>query len=274
MPAASLHQAQMTPPIRKKHNRRHSDRVRSTSDSSDSGSDEPEQTVHATKIMPSGIPRPITQRKKSSVDPSAPSTPLANRKPTTSHAPSSFSPFGAFARPSPANRRRRGSMRSPTPEEEPSPDNRPMPTRLLSQTSIGRTSPPWSSETSPTASHFEIESRSFHRGMTPEQLDDDDEEAVEADQSLQPAHMGESEADEDEDQVEDDLVKLRNDSLNPRLSRISVSLARLPCANVRPSQPHLYVPRMTSSKRSKSKIPSWEESSRKPRSSWPSWGMS
>lgn len=110
--------------------------------------------------------------------------------------------------------------------------------------------------------------------MTPEQLDDDDEEAAEANQSLQPAHMVESEADEDEDQVEDDLVKLRNDSLNPRLSRISVSLARLPCANVRPSQPHLYVPRMTSSKHYKSRTPSWEESSRKPRSSWPSWGMS
>jgi len=56
--------------------------------------------------------------------------------------------------------------------------------------------------------------------MTPEQAGDDDD-AEEADRSLHPGHMSESEADEEIDHVEE---KLRNDSPNPRLSRISVSL--------------------------------------------------
>jgi hypothetical protein len=266
MPLGSLHKAQATPPMPRKHSRRHSDRVKSSSDSSDSGSDEQlDKTVHANKIMPSGIPRPISHRNKTSQDPSAPTTPLAGRKPTPTFAPSSFSPFGGgFARPSPINRRRRGSMRSPTPEEDQSPDNRPLPTRHLSQTSIGRTSPPWSRETSPTTAHFEIESRSFHRGMTPDQAGDDDD-AEEADQSLHPGHMSESEADEEIDHVEE---KLRNDSLNPRLSRISVSLYSLCGTDVRLNQLHPFVPRMTSSKYCKSTMTSWDESSKKPRNSW------
>jgi hypothetical protein len=243
MPLGSLHKAQATPPMPRKHSRRHSDRVKSSSDSSDSGSDEQlDKTVHANNIIPSGIPRPISHRNKTSQDPSAPTTPLAGRKQTPTFAPSSFSPFGGgFARPSPINRRRRGSMRSPTPEEDQSPDSRPLPTRHLSQTSIGRTSPPWSRETSPTTAHFEIESRSFHRG-----------------------HMSESEADEEIDHVEE---KLRNDSLNPRLSRISVSLDILCGADDRLNQLHPSVPRMTSSKYCKSTMTSWDESSKKPRNS-------
>jgi predicted RNase H-like nuclease (RuvC/YqgF family) len=59
--------------------------------------------------------------------------------------------------------------------------------------------------------------------MTPEQAGDEDD-AEEADQALHPGHMSESEADEEIDHVEE---KLRNDSLNPRLSRISVSLYSL-----------------------------------------------
>ena len=267
MPMGSLHKAQATPPMPHKHNRRHSDRVKSPSDSSDSGSDEQvDKTLLAKKTMPSGIPRPISHRNKNSID-AAPSTPLAGRKPTSTFAPSSYSPFGGFARPSRMNRRRRGSMRSPTPEEEQSPDSRPLPTRHLSQTSLGRTSPPWSSEASPTASHFEIESRSFHRGMTPEQANDDDDDAEEADMSLRAGHMSESEADEEIDQVENDIVKLRNDSLNPRLSRISVCHDLVNITDVRPNQLHPFVLRMTSSRACKSITMSWDESSKRPRSS-------
>jgi hypothetical protein len=260
MPLGSLHAAQSTPPMPRKHNRRHSDRVKSSSDSSDSGSDEPlDKTVHANKIMPSGIPRPISHRNKTSLDPSAPTTPLAARKP-----PSSYSPFGGgFARPSPINRRRQGSVRSPTPEEEQSPESRPLPTRHLSQTSLGRTSPPWSSETSPTSSRFEIETRSFHRGMTPEQAGVDDD-AEEADQSLHHGHMSESEADEEIDHVEE---KLRNDSLNPRLSRISVCPLPWNIADIRLNQRHPFVPRMTSYRYCKNITMSWDGNSRRPRSS-------
>ena len=265
MPLGSLHRAQATPPMSRKQSRRHSDRVKSPSDSSDSGSDEQlDKTVHVNRTMPSGIPRPISHRNKTSLNPSAPSTPLAGRKQTPTFAPSSFSPLGGgFARPSPINRRRRGSMRSPTPEEDQSPDNRPLPTRHLSQTSVGRTSPPWSRESSPTTAHFEIESRSFHRGMTPDHAGDQDD-ADEADQSLHPGHMSESEADEEIDHVEE---KLRNDSLNPRLSRISVRLRILVSADARLNQLPPFVIRMTSFNYCKNTMTSWDESSKKPRNS-------
>jgi hypothetical protein len=64
--------------------------------------------------------------------------------------------------------------------------------------------------------------------MTPEQADADD--AENADLSLRGEAMSEPDADEDVDQVDDDLIKMHNDSLNPRLSRISVS--------------HVFVPRL------------------------------
>lgn len=219
MPLASLDQS--APPVPTRQNRRHSDRVRSPSDSSGSESEElvlgdKPAPAPPARVLASGIPRPVARRNKASF--AAPETPSADR----THAPSSFSPFGAFARPSPMSRRRRGSMRSPTPEAEEEP---PSFTRQISSSSIGRTSPPWSgsqdSATSPTATTFNVESRSYHRGMTPDHADHDDEDA--ADRSLDVGRMSEDEAEEGYDQVEGDIQRV-NDSLNPRLSRISVCL--------------------------------------------------
>jgi hypothetical protein len=99
--------------------------------------------------------------------------------------------------------------------------------------------------------------------MTPEQAGDDDD-AEEAEQSLHTGHMSESEADEEVDHVEE---KLRNDSLNPRLSRISVSDHILYDADARLNQLHPFVLRMTSSRFCKSTMTSWDESSKKPRNS-------
>lgn len=57
--------------------------------------------------------------------------------------------------------------------------------------------------------------------MTPDHATQEDEDA--ADRSLQVGQMSDAEADEVYDQVEEDIKRV-NDSLNPRLSRISASL--------------------------------------------------
>lgn len=260
MPLAAIDQS--TPPVSTKPHRRHSDRVRSPSDSSGSESDEAARLDHpapAPRVLASGIPRPVARRNKHSSS-AAPETPVAARSPT--HAPSSFSPFGAFARPSPMNRRRRGSMRSPTPEAEEDHPSFDQPVRHPSSSSIGRISPSWSGQgnaTSPTAPQFDFETRPYHRGMTPEQGDDED--AEEAGQS-------DDDAEEEFDRVEEDLRRA-NDSLNPRLSRISVRpiiCPRTPLIN-RPNPLPPSEHRTTSFRLCKSRIPSWAESSRKPRSS-------
>jgi hypothetical protein len=120
-------------------------------------------------------------------------------------------------------------MRSPTPEADDDHPSFDQPTRHTSSSSIGHTSPPWSgsqgSANSPTAAKFDIEPRSFHRGMTPDQADDDD--ADEAERSLRPGVMSDDHADEEFDRVEEELRR-NNDSLNPRLSRISVCPVLLP----------------------------------------------
>jgi epoxyqueuosine reductase QueG len=61
--------------------------------------------------------------------------------------------------------------------------------------------------------------------MTPDQADEDD--ADEAERSLRPGVMSDDHADEEFDRVEEELRR-NNDSLNPRLSRISVCPVLLP----------------------------------------------
>ena len=196
----------------------------------------------------SNIPRPVVPRVKKLSDPARLESPLAIRRRGSQQPPSSYSPFGAFSRPSPASRRRRGSTES-SPGAETGNDllygsrstSQPR-HRTVSQESMRASSPLWSgSQSSHPASPLSPKFPSFQTSISragsaqpasPQDATDLEQTdiSVQADdlelEGLDAASM----AEEETDQVDDDLAGPGlhlEDSLNPRLSRISVC-ARLP----------------------------------------------
>lgn len=241
-----MREAQLTPPVKVRSTRRHSDRVRSPSDSSGSDSDMGARArkISGTAAFPEGpsqmissIPRPVAQRAHhlSRTGPSHDIHKDARRK-GNQQPPSAYSPFGAFARPSPASRRRRGSTESaPAADVMSDESSYPRPTsqtrvRKISQPSLRASSPLWSgsqpsnpgSPLFPTFNTHRQQSRSWDDEIaTLEEKDVDD-----ADHSLDLDDQGATVALEELDQLGDDLssdLGQQNGSLNPRLSRISVS---------------------------------------------------
>lgn len=245
MPTFAMQAAQMTPPTMNKPNRRQSDRVRSPSDSSSSDSDDQTRVRQTSMSKPfphgsaregSNIPRPVAQRVKKLSDPSRLDSPLAVRRRANQQPPSSYSPFGAFSRPSPANRRRRGSAESnPGPDTTADLDSRPPSqarVRKVSQPSMRSNSPLWSGSqpSDPSSPLFPTFTGQFRSMSGDAQLDTvEGDELDEAEMSLELQHTGNSDPSEELDQVGDDLGGMlhSHDSLNPRLSRISVSVSHL-----------------------------------------------
>ena len=233
----------MTPPTMSKPNRRHSDRVRSPSDSSSSDSDDQTRVRQTSMSKPfplgsvhegSNIPRPVAQRVKKLSDPSRLDSPLAVRKRGNQQPPSSYSPFGAFSRPSPANRRRRGSAGS-NPGPDTADDLEPRPpsqsrVRKVSQPSMRSSSPLWSgSQPSDPSSPLFPTLPTQHRSFTGEsQLDIvEGDDLEEADLSLELQQTGNSDPSEELDQLGDEVLGGHlhgHENSNSRLGRISVSV--------------------------------------------------
>jgi len=247
LPPTSFRAAQSTPsqPIRP--NRRQSDRIRSPSDSSESESDE-DTTARSTQpkttqpksapFPPSGIPVPVGHRpfppvrQKTLSDSSRLDSPLAARFRNGTGPPSAFGGAGGFARPSPANRRRRGSaggthaadtngMTSPNFGAA-----RPF-GRSTSSSSLGMTRPLWkeksqSQPTSPISPTHALDHTSFHlRAATPEEGRDGVDLVKNHVQPARQIRDDDGEVDEvDADIVRQDLSIIG--PLDPRLSRISV----------------------------------------------------
>lgn len=243
MPHSAIRDAQGTPPVRQ--SRRHSDRVRSPSDSSGSDSDQSTRKASGPQPFPVGssftsnIPRPVVPRVKKLSDPARLESPLAVRRKGAQQPPSAYSPFGAFSRPSPASRRRRGSADS-SPGMETGNDLYPRSgsqqrQRTVSQESMRASSPLWSgSQSSHPASPLSPlfpQHPTSRVGLQAEVHDSADID--EADLSLQAEGTAAEDADaasiaeEEADRVEEDLTGLHpDDLLNPRLSRISVRVLR------------------------------------------------
>ncbi|WWC59592.1 uncharacterized protein I303_102149 [Kwoniella dejecticola CBS 10117] len=246
MPPSSFKAAQATPDQPISRRRRHSDRIKSPSDSSSSSSGDEDnarprgqrQTSAPPRTFPSNpnaAPAPPKGwqpiRKKTLSDPNrsdgSVNSPLSSR---VRGAPPSA--YGGFARPSPASRRRRGSSGAPEQYEDdrksPEPSNIP---RSLSSASIAMTSPPaWqtrydSRPTSPSSTADEVDNTSFHsRAKSPGTEGDDEADHAEMD-TFVPAGQHEEEEDvhEELDEIDLDIMGqgLRSDTMNPRLSRIS-----------------------------------------------------
>lgn len=246
MPPSSFQDT--TPLQRQTHRRRHSDRIRSPSDSSSSGSDDEsleallpprsERQASApadTLIFPSTAShtpatRPtIADRRKKTLSDSKLESPLTARV-RGGGPPSAFGYGGAgFARPSPASRRRRGSTSSnvsnggedaKSPEFLPSDIKRSASSMSVHSAGINATSPPWergafgSSPSSPISPTAALDSSSFFaRSKSPDVLSET--EAVE----------GEVLGNEGDSEGDGDVMGegLGADMLNPRLSKISVS---------------------------------------------------
>ena len=250
MPTFAMQAAQMTPPIVNKPNRRHSDRVRSPSDSSSSDSDDQTRVRQTSMAKPfplgsaherSNIPRPVAQRVKKLSDSSRLDSPLAVRRRGSQQPPSSYSPFGAFSRPSPANRRRRGSAESnPGPETTADLDSRPPSqarVRKISQPSMRSSSPLWSGSqpSNPSSPLFPTftQHRSFSGGGQTDASEVD--ELEEADRSLNLQPTADADPSEELDLLDEVIGGHLHglDSMNPRLSRISVSRSKTPPAHIR-----------------------------------------
>ncbi|WWC68057.1 uncharacterized protein I206_101976 [Kwoniella pini CBS 10737] len=246
MPPSSFKAAQATPDQPISRRRRHSDRIKSPSDSSSSSSgDEADvrprghrQTSAPPRTFPSSsnaAPAPPNGwqpiRKKTLSDPNrsdgSVNSPLSSR---VRAAPPSA--YGGFARPSPASRRRRGSSGGPDQYDDdrksPEPNNMP---RSVSSASMATTSPPaWqarydSRPTSPSSQADEVDNTSFHsRAKSPGTEGDDEPDHAEPNTFI-PAGQHEDEEDiyEELDEVDMDIMGqgVRSDTLNPRLSRIS-----------------------------------------------------
>lgn len=245
LPTFTNQGAKSTPTVIGRPSRRHSDRVRSPSDSSSSDSDDQQRVMQTsvTKPFPLGssrettnIPRPVAQRVKKLSDPSKLESPLAIRRRGAQQPPSAYSPFGAFSRPSPANRRRRGSAESsPGLDMTGDADSRPPSqarVRKISQPSMRSSSPLWSGSqpSNPSSPLFPtIYARHQAGDVNADSIEPDDLEDAEL--SLQLQANGPSDASEEVDQVDEDVLGASfypNDSLNPRLIRISVSRSTQP----------------------------------------------
>lgn len=252
LPPSSFREYQTTPTKTK---RRHSDRIRSPSDSSSTSSDSehdvqrterinrqssvpPESSPRAFPSSPSvanvGIRALPAMRTKTLSDPSRRDSPLAARmRANGSKPPSSFGVYGeTFARPSPASRRRRGSNASSAGSVG---DDGRNPTfaprafgRSSSSTSISATSPTYGRfGKSPSPEAQLVSSGSFYdRAKSPEEAEED------ADQAEAELHDGEvssghaSGEGSETDEVEDDVLgrgMTFNEDLTPRLSQLSVS---------------------------------------------------
>lgn len=248
MPDSAMRGAQHTRAGMTRATRRHSDRVRSPSDSSGSESDTGAQTrVRKTSgsqpfpggssLIPSNLPRPVGLPHSTLSDLSmSHDSPRGPRKRGTNQPPSAYSPFGAFARPSPASRRRRGSTESAPASDimgdESTNPRPPSQTRIrkISQPSMRASSPLWSGSqpSNPGSPLLPIFGSSYQSmpATDAEWAPLEEQDIKEADLSLALADEGTSDALEELDQVGDDVPRptlSHNDSLNPRLSRISVS---------------------------------------------------
>ncbi|WVR04714.1 hypothetical protein IAU60_001725 [Kwoniella sp. DSM 27419] len=236
--------------------RRHSDRVRSPSDSSGSSSSEDEDDVSKRSDRQRSAPPQGGKAFPATGIGSAPPPPggwLPIRKKTISESNSSDtslsspltlrargpppSAFGGFARPSPASRRRRGSSGAYTPSggserdrDSPEPSSgRPYTNRSTSSASNAST-PGWqrrydSRPTSPM-SPDEIDNTSYHeRAKSPDSMPDEDPDQAEMD-TFVPAGQHDPElADHEVEEVDDDVVeqamRIGGTTMNARLSRIS-----------------------------------------------------
>ena len=230
--------------------KRHSDRIRSPSDSSSSSSeDDIGEAVRRRQERHSSEPdngkpfpampdenssfgnRPLPPRRKKTLsDSSRNDSPLAMRVQRNSTAPPSA--FGSFARPSPASRRRRESSGAYASDQDESYREHSSGRfgRSVSQHSAtsGMKSPTWSNRSDsvpPSPISPRVDQTSFHaRAKSPEDLGEEEaraaEDAVE-DRGEESVHGGDRDLDELDDVV--GQAMLGTEALNPRLSRISAS---------------------------------------------------
>lgn len=216
LPPTAFRNLQNTP----RASRRHSDRIRDPSDSSSSddeiarprqASAPPQETGRSLTAFPSSgsgniAPRPYSRRAKTLSDPSKRESPLSG-KVRGAQPPSAFTSSGAFARPSPASRRRRGSAggQSATSEHDDGSQSfgRNVSSSSLNDMAWGRDS----RAASPISPNHGIDSTSFHRAKSPEVVEEEG-----------PAHDGEVHLDDTEDA-----------NLEPTDSRFSRSVCLAHC---------------------------------------------
>jgi hypothetical protein len=232
---------QSTPRQHSSSHRRHSDRIRSPSDSS--SSDEEGQAPHRlerqTSAPPIPVPFPNTgtsknaqnrplppRRTKTLSDPSRLDSPLAMRIRGGVNPPSAFA-NGSFARPSPASRRRRGSAGASPEDDIRSPELEPRAIqRSTSTLSMGRSakSPTWESDPKSPTSPTGLDHTSFHdRAKSPETDGEEEEPQGSIGSSYGDEPSGVDEIEELEDVVDREFT---GKDMVSRLSRISVSHAR------------------------------------------------
>ncbi|WWC86793.1 uncharacterized protein L201_001672 [Kwoniella dendrophila CBS 6074] len=253
MPPSSFKAAQSTPDQPISRRRRHSDRIKSPSDSSSNSSGE-EEDSRPRSYRQTSAPPPQSAKNFPGNPGAAPSVPtgwLPIRKKTLSdpdrsdgslNSPLSSrirgappSAYGGFARPSPASRRRRGSSGAAGQsfeDERKSPEPSSIP-RSTSSASNSITSPPaWqtrfdSRPTSPSSQADEVDNTSFHaRAKSPGTEDDDDPDHAEMDTFIPAGQHEDDDVHDEVDAIDMDIMGqgmlgMGSDTLNPRLSRIS-----------------------------------------------------